>query len=108
MLAVMLCRWSSQLLECEMRLSARVFRLAPTTFLYEQRHGRHDRRRDDEGHSRRFLIGVGDIGEKTAQGDGNDGARCTIEASVYVREEERHERASRRQSASALVGPPAL
>ncbi len=91
-----------------MRLSARVFRLAPTTFLYEQRHGRHDRRRDDEGHSRRFLIGVGDIGEKTAQGDGNDGARCTIEASVYVREEERHERASRRQSASALVGPPAL
>lgn len=32
MLAVMLCRWSSQLLECEMRLSARVFRLAPTTF----------------------------------------------------------------------------
>ena len=35
-------------------------------------------------------------------------AHCTIEASLYVWEEERHERASRRQPASAFVGPPAL
>lgn len=32
MLAAMFCRWSSQLLECETRLSARAFRLAPTPF----------------------------------------------------------------------------
>ena len=31
MLAAMLCRWSSRLLECEMRLSARALP-APTTF----------------------------------------------------------------------------
>ena len=107
MLAVMLCRWSSPPHGRETRLSARALP-APTTFY------------TSSGTVATIVVAMTSaIGEnscarrvisqrKRANETEVTEAHCTIVTSICEWEEERHERASRRQPASAFVGPPAL